>query len=104
DLSLIDVLGPLTPIYINVSNFLVHPYLAYSWQIPDMVRQEKEIDEICPFPLTAFANPESRQETQIVIASGIRLNHVPCFNINGQIIWGATAMIMNEFLEILNRV
>jgi 8-oxo-dGTP pyrophosphatase MutT (NUDIX family) len=103
DLSLIDVLGSLTPIYINVSNFLVHPYLAYSWQIPVMVRQEKEIDEIFPLPLSAFANPETRQETQIVIASGIRLNHVPCFNINGQIIWGATAMIMNEFLEILNR-
>lgn len=103
DLSLIDVLGSLTPIYINVSHFLVHPYLAYSWQIPDMVRQEKEIDEIIPLPLSAFANPETRQETQIVIASGIRLNHVPCFNINGQIIWGATAMIMNEFLEILDR-
>ncbi len=104
DLSLIDVLGSLTPIYINVSNFLVHPYLAYSWQVPTMVRQEKEIDEISPLPLTAFANPETRQETQIAIASGIRLNHVPCFNINGQIIWGATAMIMNEFLEILNQV
>lgn len=104
DLTQIDVLGPLTPIYISVSNFLVQPYLAYSWQVPTMVREEKEIDEICPLPLTAFANPETRQETQIQIANGIILNHVPCFNINGQIIWGATAMIMNEFLEILNQV
>ncbi len=103
DLSQIDVLGPLSPIFINVSNFLVHPYLAYSWQLPTLKRQESEIEEILEFPLSSFQNPASRQETRIHISPEIILNHVPCFKIDDHIIWGATAMIMNEFLEILDR-
>lgn len=48
NLSGIDVLGPLSPLslYITVSKFLVHPYLAYSWKTPLLTRQEAEVEEI----------------------------------------------------------
>ena len=103
DLSQIDVLGPISPIYINVSNFLVHPFLSYSWEIPALIRQESEIEEILELPVSAFQNSSSVQETRIHISPDIILNHVPCFRVDDHIIWGATAMIMNEFLEILGR-
>ena len=104
DLSQIDVLGSLSPIYINVSNFLVHPFLAYSWQIPILQRQETEIEEILELPLSAFQAPSSVQETRIQISPGIILNHVPCFRIDDHVIWGATAMIMSEFLQVIQPV
>ncbi|MEP6794677.1 MAG: CoA pyrophosphatase [Saprospiraceae bacterium] len=103
DLTQIDVLGALSPIFINVSNFLVHPFLAFSCDMPSLVRQESEIEEILELPLSSFQNPSSVQETRIHISSDIILNHVPCFKVLDHIIWGATAMIMNEFLEILDR-
>lgn len=103
DLSQIDVLGPLTPIFINVSNFLVSPFLAFSWKVSSLRRQESEIEEILELPLSSFQNPTSRQKTRIHISPEIILNHVPCFRIDDHIIWGATAMIMNEFLEILKQ-
>ncbi|HZV69076.1 MAG TPA: CoA pyrophosphatase [Saprospiraceae bacterium] len=103
DLSQLDVLGALSPIYINVSNFLVHPFLAYSWQVPDLIRQETEIEEILELPLSAFLDISSVEETRIQISSGIILNHVPCFQVQGHIIWGATAMIMSEFLEVIRQ-
>ncbi|MEP6646281.1 MAG: CoA pyrophosphatase [Saprospiraceae bacterium] len=104
DLSEIDVLGSLSPIYINVSNFMVYPYLSYAINKPALIRQEAEIEEILELSLASFQDPSARQETKIHLSKEVTLNHVPCFNIAGTIIWGATAMIMNEFLEILDWV
>lgn len=103
DLSGVDVLGPLTPLYITVSKFLVHPYLAYCWKTPKLIRQESEIEEILEIPLHSLLNPSNRQETRIRLGTGIVLNHVPSFQVNGHVIWGATAMILNELLDILPR-
>lgn len=101
DLSGIDVLGPLSPLYITISKFLVHPYLAYSWKTPQLIRQESEIEEILEISLSSFLQSTSRVETRINLTSGIILNHVPSFQVNGHVIWGATAMILSEFLDIL---
>jgi 8-oxo-dGTP pyrophosphatase MutT (NUDIX family) len=101
DLSGIDILGPLTPLYITVSKYLVHPFVAYAWEPPVLARQESEIEEILELPLAEFKSASVRQETRIQLASNITLNHVPCFLVNGHVIWGATAMIMNELLEVL---
>jgi 8-oxo-dGTP pyrophosphatase MutT (NUDIX family) len=102
DLSGIDVLGPLSPLYITVSKFLVHPYLAYSWKTPRLIRQESEIEDILEFPLAYFLDPATRQETRIHLTTGIVLNHVPAFMVEGQVIWGATAMILSELLDIIS--
>ena len=101
DLSTIDVLGPLSPIYITVSKFLVHPYVAYCWNTPSLMAQESEIEEILEIPLALFQAPDAKKETRIQLSTGIMLNHVPSYQINGHIIWGATAMIMSEFLDLL---
>ena len=101
DLTAIDILGSLSPLYITVSKYLVHPFVAYSWKPPVLIRQEREIEEILELPLNEFRSTTVKQVTQIQLSTGITLNHVPCFFVNGHVIWGATAMIMNEFLEIL---
>ena len=65
------------------------------------MRQESEVEEILEIPLSSFLQPASRMETRINLTSGIILNHVPSFQVHGQVIWGATAMILSEFLDIL---
>ena len=103
DLSGIDVLGPLSPLYITVSKFLVHPYVAYSWHRPELARQEDEIEDILELPLSAFLDTAVRHETRIRLSEGIILNQVPAYIVDGHTIWGATAMILSEFLEVLQR-
>ena len=102
DLSQVDVLGPLSPLFITVSKYLVHPFVAYSRTEPQLTRQESEIEEILELPLAEFRSPSAIQETKIQLSAGITLNHVPCFQIEGHIIWGATAMIMNELLDVMS--
>jgi 8-oxo-dGTP pyrophosphatase MutT (NUDIX family) len=104
DLTSIDVLGALTPLYITVSKFRVHPFVAYSYKTSELIRQESEIEEILEFPLKVFRDESSITETRIHLTTGIVLNHVPAFDVQGHIIWGATAMIMSELLEVLDRV
>ncbi len=101
DLTGIDVLGSLSPLYITVSKFLVHPYLAYSWKQPILSPQISEVEEILEIPLSLFLQENAKQETKIRLSEGIVLNHVPSFQVDGHTIWGATAMILNEFLDIL---
>lgn len=101
DLTAIDVLGELTPIYIPVSKFKVHPFVAYSYRMPVFTRQEAEVDEILEFALSDFLKPEARTSTRIRLSAGIMLNHVPAYTIQGNTIWGATAMIMSELLDVL---
>ncbi len=102
-LNLIDVevLGPLTPLYITVSKFMVHPYVAWCRSRPTLTPQESEVEEILEMPLARFADPEVIHSTRIQLQSGIVLNHVPAYRIDGYVIWGATAMILREFLDIL---
>jgi 8-oxo-dGTP pyrophosphatase MutT (NUDIX family) len=102
DLSGIDVLGALSPLYITVSKFMVHPFLAYSWKEQHLSRQESEVEEILEIPLSGFLDPSTMQLTRIQIRPGIILNEVPSFQINGHLIWGATAMILSEFIDILS--
>ncbi len=102
DLTTVDVLGAITPLYITVSKFLVYPFVAFLAKPPVMVRQESEIEEILEVPLAALRSVDARQVTKISLTPGVTLNHVPCFHVENHIIWGATAMILNEFLEILD--
>ena len=101
DLAAIDILGPLSPIYIPVSKFRVHPYVSFALQPPLLSRQESEIEEILLLPLSEFRSGNARQTTRINISPGITLNHVPCFLVMGHVIWGATAMILNELFELM---
>lgn len=101
DLAMVDVLGKLTPMYIPVSKFMVNPYVAYSRQNSGWKKQDAEIQSILEVPLQVFNDPNVLIETKIKIDDAITINHVPAFMVNEHIIWGATAMILRELLDIL---
>ena len=100
-LSDIRLLGSLTPLFISVSDFLVEPFVAYLPERPDFVPQMSEVDSIFEVPLHEFVHPRNKRVTDIEVTGGIRIKNVPHFYIQDQVVWGATAMIMNEFLAVL---
>jgi len=97
----ISLIGRMTELYIPVSNFLVHPFIGYLNYAPAFVRQETEVKAVIEAPLSLLLNEETRQLTTLKILAGIVLNDVPHFNIQGHVVWGATAMMLSEFVEIL---
>ncbi|MBL7775797.1 MAG: CoA pyrophosphatase [Saprospiraceae bacterium] len=96
------ILGQLTDLYIPVSNFLVHPFVGMLHTQPAFRPQPGEVASIITPPLDLFKKAENRKETEVRLAHGVTIPNVPYFEVEGRIVWGATAMIMNEFLEILS--
>lgn len=99
----IEVVGKLSDVYIPVSNFLVHPYLGWMNQPPVFSRNEREVKSIISVSTNALKQTENRIVTTINGGDGIRLKDVPAFHIDGKIIWGATALMLNEIRFMLER-
>ncbi|MDW7976500.1 MAG: CoA pyrophosphatase [Leptospiraceae bacterium] len=98
----IQILGKLSSLYIPVSRFLVHPFLGYTKQLPEFKIDPKEVEKLFLFSLEDFLDEKNRTRQQIQIKKNQQVIPiiVPVFRISDEIIWGATAMIMNEFLMI----
>ncbi len=96
--SEIEVLGALSSLYIPVSNFCVHPFIGWSESTPRFHPDSSEVQYlICP-TLHNLLDPDNRKSGMISV--GNRKIRGPYFELEGEIIWGATAMILNEFIEI----
>ena len=98
----IKILGSLTELYIPVSNYLVHPFIGYLDETPQFQAQESEVKKILEAPLGLLLNPETRQKTRLRLSNNMILNDVPFYNIFGHVVWGATAMMLSEFVVLTN--
>lgn len=95
----IRVLGTLTPIDIPVSGFRLHPIVAAGREHPAMAPADGEVARILEVPVADLANRDAlRSTTQIRDGRSYR---VPAFHVHGFEIWGATAMVLAEFLALL---
>ncbi|MCX6285820.1 MAG: CoA pyrophosphatase [Bacteroidetes bacterium] len=98
--SAINIIGTLTPLYIPPSNYIVTPVVAWSGQRPEFTKDPREVDEIIELGLTDFLNDQHVQTKRIKLFMGLAASF-PCYYIDRNIIWGATAMILSEFRVIL---
>jgi hypothetical protein len=97
-------MGNLTPLYILPSDFEVHPFVAWydSGQRPLFHPAPHEVAEIIEAPLTHLLDPATRRE-EIWQLRGRDLL-VPFFAVGSHKVWGATAMMMSEFLARVRAV
>lgn len=95
-------LGQLTQVYIPVSRFLVkpfvylHPEMDWQWK-----KDPREVQEIFFLPFEELLNDSLRRSTDIEVSQGLTLRNIPCFTYQERIIWGATAIVLNEFKQLL---
>jgi 8-oxo-dGTP pyrophosphatase MutT (NUDIX family) len=96
--NLIEILGALTPLYVQVSNFMINPFLGWSEILPDFKIDKSEVDELFIIPVEKFLLNTINQKREVNTILGTF--NVPGYYINKLFIWGATAMIISEFKEI----
>jgi 8-oxo-dGTP pyrophosphatase MutT (NUDIX family) len=95
----LKVLGYLTPLYVQTSNYCIFPVVAITSNKPVFEPSPQEVAEIIEVPLEHFLDPRNLcfEVRQLRGKSTL----VPFFSYNQHQIWGATAMILSEFLDIL---
>ncbi len=96
----IEILGQTSSLYIPPSRFIVQPVIGITGEIKNFQLQKKEVDSVITIKLKDLIGRECRA-IRTVKASYLQEIEVPCFSINGNIIWGATAMILSELIEII---
>lgn len=96
----IRLIGPLTEVYIPPSNFIAQPFLAWLDTPFTFIPHEREVKEVLTIPLDDLFADTSRTTRDIFLpVYNISVN-APCFVTGEHIIWGATALILNELRHV----
>ena len=93
-----DIIGSLTPITIPISEFLVYPFICFLKQRPKFKADNHEVLEVIEYDISLLLEESAISEREVMVRSQKLM--VPAFEINNNIVWGATAMMLNEFREI----
>lgn len=98
----ISIFKEMTNLYIPPSNFLVTPFLGFTKQLP-IFKTNHEVEELIQVSLNKFLTDTVISSTTLSTSYAKEVT-VPCFKINNHIVWGATAMMLNEIRELLKNM
>lgn len=99
DPSLVELLGALSPLDVPVSAFRIQPFVGVCASPPRFRAQRDEVARIFEATLETFLGEaavgvETRQLGRVAA-------RVPFYDLGGEKVWGATAMILAEFRALL---
>ena len=97
--SSVRILGSLTPVHVLVSGFTLHPIVGITDARPAFQPAAHEVDQIVEVSLDDLQDA-SRIRTGTRIREGVAVEY-PYFDLHGHQVWGATAMILGEFICLL---
>ena len=95
----VTLLGSLTPVHIPVSGFVLHPFVGALQGRPATVAAPHEVSRIIEVRLADLLDPARHRRTTRV-RDGIEFD-MPYFDLDGEQVWGATAMVLAEFAAVL---
>lgn len=95
----VQIIGQLTPLYIPPSNYLVTPVVGYTGYPPSFLPDNKEVASIIEIAFEDLMQEGIIGHKTIRTSIGVFID-APAFIVGPHVIWGATAMIISELLEI----
>ena len=97
----IEIIGRLTDIYVPPSNFLISVFVGYLSQKPVYKIDEREVDEVIEIPFAEFYKSDLIKEKTFYVNSIKAADNAPYYNLTNAEIWGASAMVISELLDVL---
>jgi len=99
----IEVIGRISDIYVPPSNFLISVFVGYLPQKPQYKIDEREVNEIIEIELSEFYKKDNILEKEFVVPSTSTSVFAPYYKVGNIELWGASAMVMSEFLDIIGQ-
>jgi 8-oxo-dGTP pyrophosphatase MutT (NUDIX family) len=102
DPATVEVLGTLTPLPIDVSRHLLHAVVGVAWRRPAFRVAEPEVERLIEAPLARLQDADAvgREQRPYSLPPHTMMD-VPYFDLGDARVWGATAMVLAEFLAIV---
>jgi 8-oxo-dGTP pyrophosphatase MutT (NUDIX family) len=96
-----EVIGKLSTLYTPPSNYCIHPFVAHCPTTPTFRPDPVEVAQVLEVPLITLLDPSIRRVEHWPDSRFESPRQVPFFDICGQVVWGATAMILSELVTLL---
>ncbi|MCB0819632.1 MAG: CoA pyrophosphatase [Bacteroidetes bacterium] len=96
--NLVSIIGRLSPLHIPVSKMQVFPVVGWIEDEFDFKPDPREVQRIIEYPVKHLLNLEISFSENIYPRAGVE---IPYFEIDGEKVWGATAMMLSELIEVL---
>jgi 8-oxo-dGTP pyrophosphatase MutT (NUDIX family) len=99
----VEVIGRLTPVAIAVSAHLLHPVVGIANQRPAFTIAAHEVAQLIELSIAQLREPgivRSEQRRRPLAPHVVQM--VPYYDVAGARIWGATAMVLSEFIALLD--
>ncbi len=98
----INIIGPLTPLYVPISNFEIFPFVGWMKSIPELSIQPKEVSKVFSASIFSLMDPQTKKvKNSTLLGQKVK---IPFFNLKNEVVWGATSMIISEFKTVLKGV
>jgi 8-oxo-dGTP pyrophosphatase MutT (NUDIX family) len=94
----IEIIFPLTELFIPASKFLVQPFAGIVGFTPEFIPGAGEVASLVPVSLEELITLEVFEKQFKTFYGNIV---APYYNIKGHAVWGATAMILSEFRQLI---
>ncbi|NNC82005.1 MAG: CoA pyrophosphatase [Flavobacteriales bacterium] len=98
-----SIIRELTPLYIPPSDFIVHPFATLIDHEPEWRYDTREVKRGIETPLSELMRKDIIVERKIQVRDSPFPWKVQCFPFDGEVVWGATAMILAECKQILGK-
>ncbi len=99
----ISLIGNLSNLYIPPSNFLVSPFVGTMNNKPLLTKNEREVEKIIEVPITYFLDEKIKGRKIITPRENLSFE-TPYYNVEGHTVWGATAMMLSEMMELIKQM
>jgi len=98
-----EIIGQLSRFYVRPSNFIIYPFIAYSAQRPEFQPDPFEVQKVIEIDIFKDISYENIVNQTLTFKNNMQVT-APGFQIGGEFMWGATAMIFSELLQVLYSV
>lgn len=99
----VTIVCPFSNVFIPPSNFNVFPFLGFCCYQPIFVPDPREVAALALFPLKDILDDKNFVMENVFASYSTDLV-VPAFKVDQKIIWGATAMMLQELKDVLKSV
>jgi 8-oxo-dGTP pyrophosphatase MutT (NUDIX family) len=96
----IEILGALSTLYVPPSNAVIHPFVGFITNLGSIKINPDEVDEVIIISVNDLLDKDNYRKTPWDFSG--KIVDVPYWDIKHRVpLWGATAMILQEFIDIL---